>query len=198
MTIIATPTHGMIDGHTASDIAYLMRHSPDTEWAIGYGTYVNNNRTLLVHTAVKGKHASGIKATHILFIDSDMRFPPDTLERLLAHKKDIIGCNARSRTEDTWVARKDDKSISSEGRKGIQEVDTLGFGIILIDLKVFTSKLRAVPPNCFAQPFNNYNGLFVGEDIYFCTVARDKGWKIWVDHDLSQEVKHIGQVELGV
>lgn len=196
MVIIAMPTHGMMQAATAADFAYLMRHSPDTEWAIGYGTYVQNNRTNLVHTAVKGKHDSGLKATHILFIDSDMRFPKDTLERLLAHKKDIIGANARSRTEDVWVARKDEKFISSVGKKGIEEVDTLGFGIILIDLKVFTSKLRGLPPNCFAQPFNTFNGNFVGEDIYFCTIAREKGWKIWVDHDLSQEVKHIGQVEL--
>lgn len=190
MIAVCTPTRGQMEASTASDVAYLMRYSPDTEWALGFGTYVNNNRTLLVHAAVKSR------ATHILFVDSDMRLPKDALERLLAHKKDIIGSNARSRTEDVWVARKGEKSISSKGKKGIEEVDTLGFGVILIDMKVFTGKLRKVPENCFAQPLNTFNGLFVGEDIYFCTVAKDNGFKIWVDHDLSQEVRHIGSVEL--
>src|SRR5689334_5859802 len=32
-----------------------------------------------------------IKATHILFLDSDMTFPLDVLKRLLAHNKDIVG-----------------------------------------------------------------------------------------------------------
>src|SRR5271170_1557842 len=32
-----------------------------------------------------------IKATHVLFLDSDMVFPLDTMKRLLKHDKDIVG-----------------------------------------------------------------------------------------------------------
>jgi len=35
--------------------------------------------------------------THILFIDSDMEFPADTLNRLLAADKDIVGANCTTR-----------------------------------------------------------------------------------------------------
>ena len=31
------------------------------------------------------------KCTHILFSDDDMEYPPDTLQKLLAHDKDLIG-----------------------------------------------------------------------------------------------------------
>src|SRR4051812_43515959 len=35
--------------------------------------------------------AQMIKATHLLFLDSDMTFPLDVLKRLLAHNKDVVG-----------------------------------------------------------------------------------------------------------
>ena len=31
--------------------------------------------------------------THILWLDSDMRFPADILNNLLSHKRDIVACN---------------------------------------------------------------------------------------------------------
>lgn len=189
MIIIATPTRGEIQAWTASDILQMSRKSPNTDWILGFGTYVNNNRTLLVHKAVE------MKATHILFVDSDMRFPPDALERLLVHKKDIVGANYQARTNSETTARKDGKFVPL-GKQGIEEVDTMGFGLILIDLNVFTSPIRSVPPNCFSMPFDTSIGLFVGEDVYFCTMARDKGFRVWVDHDLSNQVKHLGTKEL--
>jgi len=38
-------------------------------------------------------------------------------------------------------------------------------------------------------------GMYVGEDIYFCKLAQAHGFKVWVDHDLSKDVKHIGKME---
>lgn len=32
------------------------------------------------------------KFTHVLYIDDDMEFPPDSLVRMLRHEKDIVGC----------------------------------------------------------------------------------------------------------
>jgi hypothetical protein len=37
------------------------------------------------------------------------------------------------------------------------------------------------------------NNKILGEDIYFCIKAKDAGIDTWVDHDLSMEIKHIGQ-----
>ena len=190
MICIATPTRGQIEASTASDIVQLMKHSPEADWALSFGSIIANNRTLLVHTAVKAK------ATHLLFIDTDMRFPKDTLERLLAHKKDIVGVNCKQRTRDEYISTKGGKFVTSKGKTGLEEVDTTGLGCTLIDMNVFTSPVRGLPPNCFAQPFDNSTGMFVGEDVYFCTIARDKGFKVWIDHDLSNEVKHIGSIEL--
>lgn len=190
MIVVATPTRGEVLATFTSDLIQLLGKTSGAVWYPAIGSIIVNNRTLLVHKAAE------TKATHILFIDSDMRFPADTLERLLAHKKDIVAANYRQRTRDLWTARKQDKWVDSTGKEGLEEVDTVGFGAMLINMNVFTSKLRAVPPNAFSMPFDNSTGIFVGEDVYFCTVARDKGYKVWIDHDLSQEVKHTGSVEL--
>lgn len=190
VVVVGTPTRELVHATMASDLIGLLAHSPGSEWRVGFGTIIPNNRTMLVHSAAEAG------ASHILFIDSDMRFPADALERLLAHKKDIVGANFRQRTRDAWTARKNGEFISSEGKKGIEEVDTLGLGLTLIDMNVFVGKLRSVPPNAFGMPFDTSTGIFVGEDIYFCTVARETGFKVWVDHDLAQECKHTGSVEL--
>jgi hypothetical protein len=38
-------------------------------------------------------------ASHILFLDSDMTFPPDTLQRLLDHKVPIVGADYVKRND---------------------------------------------------------------------------------------------------
>jgi hypothetical protein len=37
--------------------------------------------------------------------------------------------------------------------------------------------------------------MYIGEDIYFCKLAQANGMKVYVDHDLSKDVRHIGVME---
>ena len=41
------------------------------------------------------------------------------------------------------------------------------------------------------------NHKILGEDIYFCIKASDAGYRTYVDHDLSKEIKHIGSYQYG-
>lgn len=189
MIAIATPARDTVQATFTSDLVGLIKQSPDTEFILCQGSYIPNNRIALV------KQALDMEASHILFIDSDMRFPKDALEHLLKADKDIIGANYRQRTQDQWTARKGDQFVSSNKMVGLEEVDTLGFGVTLIKANVFNGTLRKVPEPWFAMPYHTRDKKLVGEDVYFCTVAKEQGFKIWVDHDLSQEVKHTGVVE---
>jgi hypothetical protein len=36
---------------------------------------------------------------------------------------------------------------------------------------------------------------FMSDDVWFCNLARKHGHEVWLDHDLSQEIGHIGSVE---
>jgi cellulose synthase/poly-beta-1,6-N-acetylglucosamine synthase-like glycosyltransferase len=160
------------------------------------GTLIFDQRNSLVRTAVEEK------CDYILFIDADMRFPKTTLERLLAHKKDIIGVNATTRmmppkptarniqiNEDGSV---DWLEVLSNKEKGIGKVDAIGCGVMLIK----TSCLKDIP-----QPYFYFEqllkGKLLGEDIYFCIKAKDAGIDTWVDHDLSMEIGHVGSYTYG-
>src|SRR3990167_3565798 len=54
------------------------------------------------YTTAEGRSYCVIQAqkencSHILFIDDDMTFPEDTIERLLAHRKEFVGVYSYSR-----------------------------------------------------------------------------------------------------
>ena len=149
---------------------------------------------------LQGRHdlarmALAEEADYALFLDADMRFPRDSLLRLLHHNKPIIGANYTQRNPPHQpTASKDNKRLSSLGRSGIQEVDTVGFGVCLIATDVF----RKVAKPWFMFGYNPRVDDYVGEDVYFFAKAKAAGFPAFVDHDLSQDVRHIGEVELDV
>ncbi len=68
----------------------------------------------------------------------------------------------------------------------------LGFGMVLIKKEVFQKVEK--PWFWFEQ---TDKGGTIGEDIYFCVKAFDKGFKTVLDHDLSKHIRHIGTYEYG-
>lgn len=139
-------------------------------------------------------------ATHMLCIDSDMRFPKDALVRLLKHRKGIVGINYSTRkVPPGYVAFKTKGMRNEDHRKlatlptstGLEEVDAIGFGLVLIDLNVF----RGLAYPAFEVRYDRDPKMWVGEDVDFCEKARANGHTIWVDHDLSKECAHIGRME---
>lgn len=187
MIAIATPSRDMVHSTYVFDLVQLMqRTKQDITYPLVQGTIVQAVRQAIAEAAL----AAGV--SHILFIDSDMRFPPDTLDRLVAHDKPFVAANCRHRVlADRCTAFKDGQPVSSEGRTGLESVDSVGFGVALIDAAV----LRRMNRPYFGVPWDG--SKFVGEDVYFCHHAREAGFAIWIDHDLSKDVRHTGAVELG-
>lgn len=155
-------------------------------------------RQMLVETALMGK------ATHLLFIDTDQTFPKDTLNRLMEHKKPVVACNIATKTfPSSSTARKEGKDIrgvpvyTKEDSTGLEEVWMVGTGIMLIDLKIFKrEKMRKAP--WFTMEWNEEVGHYMGEDWFFCNCLHEAGVPIFIDHDLSKEVGHMGKLEYTV
>ena len=102
------------------------------------GTLIFSQRESLAKEAL----ADG--AEYILWVDSDMRFPKNMLERLLHHGKSIIGVNAVTRRKPvlpTAINFHEDKEIfekiESRGKTGIEHVTAVGFGVVLTHRSVF-------------------------------------------------------------
>ena len=185
MIFICTITRGLIEARTTYDTIQMIGCTKEVAYGVAQGTYINNLREGVIASLLK------TSATHCLFIDSDMMFPPDTANILMKHNKDIVGANYRSRVEPKkWTAKLDGKPLSSESLDGISKADSLGMGVCLLKLDMF----RKMPQPWFDM---KWNGTFYdGEDESMCTKARILGFEVFVDHDLSKQVRHIGSIEL--
>lgn len=145
------------------------------------GYTISENRNYIAIQAIKNN------SDYLFFVDDDMVFPSDTLERLLARQKDIIGVASRSRCLPLKsTVQLLDGTILSEFPKELKEVKQVGTGIMLVKMEVFEK---------IDKPYFNtkthINGFTLqGEDAWFCEKAKEKGFKIWCDGTLS--VKHIG------
>jgi hypothetical protein len=135
------------------------------------------------------------KATHLLWIDADHHFPADTAHRLVAHQRPWVGINATTRRiplRETAVNSKLELVTTGPHEKGIERVHRMGFGIALIEARVFEAMEK---PWFLVEYVESEDGpTFRGEDIYFCEKARAAGFAPMVDHDLTKETTHIGAV----
>lgn len=186
MVAVCTPTRDTLLAGFTFDLVELVKYTPEASFYLAQGSILPNLRALLARTAMQNN------ATHVLFIDSDMRFPKDTVERLAKHNKPVIGANCSQRTQVQTTARKNDEFVNSKGQRGIEEVESVGMGVTLINMSVF----RQLKEPWFSMPWDGKK--HVGEDVFFCKFAREHGFQIFIDHDLSHDVKHAGLIEFGI
>jgi hypothetical protein len=163
----------------------LVPEFPHGRWAES----IANARNSLVFQALS------IGASHILMCDTDQIYPKDTIPKLLSHGVDICSARVHSR----WVPFapvlyrgelgkyqyvSDDEMYSGD----LIEIDATGTGCLLINMEVFDK----IDPPWFK--FTNIRERPVGEDIYFCSKAREAGIKIYAD--TSIDVKHLATIEI--
>jgi len=191
----------------AFDLASMLVYSQGTLVAEGLaeltmmmrkGTYVHTARESLCEEVLQAGY------DFILWLDSDMRFPRDTLTRLLQHGKAMVGANYSTRgapyryvaieTLENEHAGEGRQLATTEESTGLAKVAAIGFGALLMRTTVLTSMLEDRP--WFFYEYGDAG--HVGEDVFFCQKARKHDWEIYVDHDLSKLVAHIGQFEYEV
>jgi hypothetical protein len=132
--------------------------------------------------------------THLFTVDDDMVFPADVIERLLAHDKDFVCANypKKDPTKSIPVCMGlDDQFIHPEGRSGIEEIGWGCMGMTLLRLSAI--KDLQCPYFCFM--WNEPKQASWTEDYVFSHRLRQHGVKLWVDHDLSRCIGHVGDVE---
>lgn len=141
------------------------------------------------------QHAIDVKAQYILFLDSDHGFPRNLLHRLIHADKDVVAANCVTKTiPANTTARKFDPKIKwgtpviSVGKTGLEKVWRVGTGVMLVHMGVFRNIGAGVFDMFWRQDVQTYQG----EDWSMCEAMEKAGYDIWVDHDLSLEVTHVG------
>lgn len=135
-------------------------------------------------------------ATHILWLDTDMVFPDHLVHSLLKRNVDFVAANYSTRrppyqpvsyktTTDTR-----DRCFTGPDSTGLEEVEATGFGCVLMR----TAMAATMKQPLFYTEHDGTGKQWMGEDVTFCLAAREAGFKIWIDHDVSKFVGHAGRL----
>jgi hypothetical protein len=149
------------------------------------GSVIAQQRNTLVQEALDAK------ATHILWLDSDMHVPSGTAIKLLEHKKHIVAAAYSTRVppyKSVGFNNADDIEDRFSATHGLHKVYAVGMGCMLVDTKVYSY---------IGKPWHHYHynkdtDNLSGEDIYFCDAAGNAGFDVYIDAELSHEVAHYG------
>lgn len=197
--LIATPCGDTVYSHYTNSIvnnlSYLYSMGDAIDATFMYQTFQGS----LIHESRNSivKYAKRVEASHIIWVDSDMMFPFDTFKILIEHDLDFIGVNYSTRrppfkyTSGVWNKEDEEFNLISTtpDTSGLQNVDAVGFGLCMTSMKCFDEEKTP----WFYFKYHEEKKGFIGEDYSFCLSLLDReDIQIFVDHSLSQRVKHIG------
>lgn len=147
--------------------------------------------------------------SHLLFLDADMVWPTDVLDRMLAHHDrgivsgfytlksppyTPVALTNGVRTEGSVVTTYEhDVDAALDDRPDLRPQQVVGMGCTLIPTSIF-AQLGARP--WFAYGIDDEGWPMVSEDVAFCEKARSAGVSVWLDplvrcgHVTTQIVDH--------
>lgn len=169
---IGIPNTGTIKAQTAFCLIRMLKDFPyDYDVLFHEGSMLHIMRERLVKKAVDRG------CTHLLFLDSDMSFEKDSVLKLLKRNKPIIGANYHKRKLPLEATVQNPKKTT-----GLTTCDAVATGFMLIDLSIIPS---------LKEPWFFWGKGGTSEDFWFCRLAREAGYKVWVD--FAVPVGHIGE-----
>jgi len=187
---IAVPSMDIVPALFCQSLALLQR-AGDTMIGFEVGSLVYNARNNLARQAIKAE------ADWVLWLDSDMVFSPDFLQRMLKACTEngidfLTALCFRRKPPYTPTLfdrlEKVDKGASYTALMSVPDgrfkVGGCGFAGVLLSTDVLLSVASK-----FGRMFDPIYGF--GEDLAFCWRARQCGYDIWCDSDI--EMGHVGQ-----
>lgn len=187
---IGGPTRDAVPAAFAVDLAQLYAKTRERgPWAtvtVGFvaSTYIHVGREWFLEASIKQG------ATHVLWLDTDMSVPAETAILLAMHEQPVVGCNYVVRQESGLftACRGDQRVPTTEASTGLEAVEYVGMGALLMR----TDVVKDLGRPWFRHGLNDCGGD-VGEDVMFCRGLGAAGYQIFIDHDLSKRIGHIGQ-----
>ena len=196
-TLIAVPCFDMVHADFMESFVNLIK--PDgTSWAMVQDTLINEARNIFAANAVK----SGFD--RVFWLDSDMKFAPDTLIRLTQDMDEnnldfVSGLYFTRRPpikpvafKSLWWDKKENGDLDTGSEfyfdypDGLTEVAGTGFGCVLTTVDL----LKRVG-DTFGAPFAPLESM--GEDVSFCWRAIQVGAKMHLDTRVK--CGHVGMYE---
>lgn len=189
-TLIAIPCMDMVAAPFAYSLA-RMRRVGLTKLSMMSNSLVHMARNMLAAEAVD------TDCDRVLWLDSDIQFTPDLMEKLSAHMDDgldyVSGLVFKRRfpTVPILFSRLDEEGAdvyTEYPRDRLFPVAGSGFGAVMTSTKMLREVFET-----FGSPFNLL-GVH-GEDASFCIRAQNLGYKLYCDSRIK--VGHCGQFVFG-
>ena len=195
---LAIVTNRGVRPKTAGCLLELVNHSKELDFHIlvaEKGYTIAENRNYCVVQAQKNG------SDYLIFIDDDMTFPADTLKKLLAHGREVVGVNSYSRvlplSSTVGMMDKNGKYMHPDYHMPYEmktpeelfKAYFVGCGVCLIDMKVF----EKIKKPWFTFKAHKNGGIVHGEDGWFCEQVKKAGMDVWCDGSL--EIGHLGEYE---
>lgn len=147
--------------------------------------------------------------TDLLFVDADVIINVEAVTRLLAlsTNKDVVAGSYPRRAADSKFFLDfylNEKKELEFDEHGLMRVESVATGFMLIRRHVIEHMYEAHPEWAYSIgdegemeiavfDFAIIDGQYIGEDYLFCRRAREEGFKIYLDPDIS--LPHIGTQE---
>lgn len=163
-------------------MARLRAEGVDFELRIKAQTLVYLAREALAAEAIGGGF------THILWLDSDMVFGPDVLDRLAAHHLPMVCgvyCSRRPPYRLCAFRSLVPVSVADISGGGVVEIAGCGFGCVLMEAGVIESVLSRC--GSAFTPTRQF-----GEDLAFCVRVHDCGGRMYCD--CGVRIGHIARI----
>lgn len=182
---ICIPSMDMVHADFAMHLAELFAYPTGT-----FRVLINTKASIIaLNRNISVDFAQKRNADWILFLDSDMTFPASTLKQLLAHDKYIVGATYCKRAAPFETLGAPINEQERNKKSGLVEMSCMPTGCLLIRTSVFDKFKKPY----FRCKYDEEKEMMKGEDYFFCEVAKNLGYQIWCDLDLSKEIGHIGQ-----
>ena len=180
---------GMISRVSAAGVPTMPEASIEMKMDIVESSVIHTNREQLVKRAIE----AGM--THILFLDDDMIFEPFILETMLGRRQPVVCTNYLIKTEPASeasfvaVGLDGERVPTAEHNTGLQPIAYSGFGVSLFETKVFADTQQP----WFLPKFIPEQNSYTTEDNPCYERIRNQGYQVFLDHDASKMVSHIGR-----
>ena len=204
---ICVPCYGgqVTEKHYVSMMSYTIACMKN-DMTFSIETLANESLVTRARNNLVAKMMLNSKTTHLMFVDADVGFAPESIYKLIGHNKDVVGGIYPKKTFDPDYVFNPSPDAKRDG--DLIEVDDIGTGFLLIKREVIQKMFDNFPKLKYrnninidndAEPFmyalfdtliDEETGTYLSEDYTFCERWRGLGGKIYAD--TSIQLSHTG------